>query len=83
MICCCDLSAGGVTFFSFTYYLSFYVFFQVSEDDSYISDVSDNISMDNFSNGTESDRQNSGTFWETELWNIYSWLHHSDLLAAF
>lgn len=69
----------------FFFYLlpEFWCFFQVSEDDSYISDVSDNISMDNFSNGTESDRQNSGTFWETELWNIYSWLHHSDLLAAF
>uniref|UniRef100_A0A3B4T4J5 Oxysterol-binding protein n=1 Tax=Seriola dumerili TaxID=41447 RepID=A0A3B4T4J5_SERDU len=26
---------------------------EVSEDDSYISDISDNISMDNFSNGTE------------------------------
>ncbi|XP_075883734.1 oxysterol-binding protein-related protein 3 isoform X2 [Nelusetta ayraudi] len=33
---------------------------EVSEDDSYPSDVSDNISMDNFSNGTESDRQNPG-----------------------
>uniref|UniRef100_A0A8D3D4V1 Oxysterol-binding protein n=1 Tax=Scophthalmus maximus TaxID=52904 RepID=A0A8D3D4V1_SCOMX len=31
-----------------------------SEDDSYISDVSDNISMDNFSNGTERERPNSG-----------------------
>lgn len=38
------------------------VFLQVSEDDSYPSDVSDNISMDNFSNGTESDRQNPGIF---------------------
>lgn len=38
------------------------LFFQVSEDDSYPSDVSDNISMDNFSNGTESDRQNTGIF---------------------
>uniref|UniRef100_A0A4W6DKV0 Oxysterol-binding protein n=1 Tax=Lates calcarifer TaxID=8187 RepID=A0A4W6DKV0_LATCA len=34
---------------------------EVSEDDSYISDISDNISMDNFSNGTESERPNSGT----------------------
>lgn len=34
--------------------------FQVSEDDSYNSDISDNISMDNFSNETESERQNSG-----------------------
>uniref|UniRef100_A0A3Q3MEK7 Oxysterol-binding protein n=1 Tax=Mastacembelus armatus TaxID=205130 RepID=A0A3Q3MEK7_9TELE len=33
---------------------------EVSEDDSYISDISDNISMDNFSNGTESERPNSG-----------------------
>uniref|UniRef100_A0A3P8SQQ6 Oxysterol-binding protein n=1 Tax=Amphiprion percula TaxID=161767 RepID=A0A3P8SQQ6_AMPPE len=32
---------------------------EVSEDDSYISDISDNISMDNFSN--ESERPNSGT----------------------
>uniref|UniRef100_A0A3B5ASQ4 Oxysterol-binding protein-related protein 3 n=1 Tax=Stegastes partitus TaxID=144197 RepID=A0A3B5ASQ4_9TELE len=31
---------------------------EVSEDDSYISDISDNISMDNFSNGSE--RPNSG-----------------------
>uniref|UniRef100_A0A3Q1AIJ1 Oxysterol-binding protein n=1 Tax=Amphiprion ocellaris TaxID=80972 RepID=A0A3Q1AIJ1_AMPOC len=31
---------------------------EVSEDDSYISDISDNISMDNFSN--ESERPNSG-----------------------
>lgn len=36
------------------------MFLQVSEDDSYPSDVSDNISMDNFSNGTENDRQNPG-----------------------
>uniref|UniRef100_A0A3P8V2P9 Oxysterol-binding protein n=1 Tax=Cynoglossus semilaevis TaxID=244447 RepID=A0A3P8V2P9_CYNSE len=33
---------------------------EVSEDDSYTSDVSDNISMDNFSNGTEMERSNSG-----------------------
>ncbi|XP_032375574.1 oxysterol-binding protein-related protein 3 isoform X3 [Etheostoma spectabile] len=33
---------------------------EVSEDDSYISDVSDNISMDNFSNETETERPNSG-----------------------
>ncbi|XP_019949064.1 oxysterol-binding protein-related protein 3 isoform X4 [Paralichthys olivaceus] len=34
---------------------------EASEDDSYISDVSDNISMDNFSNGTEIERPNSGS----------------------
>ncbi|XP_039974475.1 oxysterol-binding protein-related protein 3 isoform X2 [Xiphias gladius] len=34
---------------------------EVSEDDSYISDISDNISMDNFSNGTECERPNSGS----------------------
>ncbi|XP_042345142.1 oxysterol-binding protein-related protein 3 isoform X4 [Plectropomus leopardus] len=34
---------------------------EISEDDSYISDISDNISMDNFSNETESDRPNSGS----------------------
>uniref|UniRef100_A0AAX7T6D0 Oxysterol-binding protein n=1 Tax=Astatotilapia calliptera TaxID=8154 RepID=A0AAX7T6D0_ASTCA len=34
---------------------------EVSEDDSYISDISDNISMDNFSNETESERPNSGS----------------------
>ncbi|XP_055359502.1 oxysterol-binding protein-related protein 3 isoform X4 [Betta splendens] len=34
---------------------------EVSDDDSYISDISDNISMDNFSNGTESERPNSGS----------------------
>nr|XP_061788956.1 oxysterol-binding protein-related protein 3-like isoform X4 [Nerophis lumbriciformis] len=33
---------------------------EVSEDDSYISDVSDNISMDNFNNETENIRPNSG-----------------------
>uniref|UniRef100_A0A672IVP6 Oxysterol-binding protein n=1 Tax=Salarias fasciatus TaxID=181472 RepID=A0A672IVP6_SALFA len=33
---------------------------EVSEDDSYISDISDNISMDNFSNENESERPNSG-----------------------
>uniref|UniRef100_A0A8C9XNV7 Oxysterol-binding protein n=1 Tax=Sander lucioperca TaxID=283035 RepID=A0A8C9XNV7_SANLU len=33
---------------------------EVSEDDSYISDISDNISMDNFSNETETERPNSG-----------------------
>uniref|UniRef100_A0A3Q0S6C7 Oxysterol-binding protein n=1 Tax=Amphilophus citrinellus TaxID=61819 RepID=A0A3Q0S6C7_AMPCI len=34
---------------------------EVSEDDSYISDISDNISIDNFSNETESERPNSGS----------------------
>ncbi|XP_076594116.1 oxysterol-binding protein-related protein 3 isoform X2 [Chaetodon auriga] len=34
---------------------------EVSEDDSYISDISDNISMDNFSNETESERKTSGS----------------------
>uniref|UniRef100_A0AAV2MD89 Oxysterol-binding protein n=1 Tax=Knipowitschia caucasica TaxID=637954 RepID=A0AAV2MD89_KNICA len=33
---------------------------EVSEDDSYISDISDNISMDNFSNETECERPCSG-----------------------
>ncbi|KAG9345175.1 hypothetical protein JZ751_009718 [Albula glossodonta] len=33
---------------------------EASEDDSYISDISDNISMDNFSNEAESDRPSSG-----------------------
>ncbi|KAJ8354460.1 hypothetical protein SKAU_G00220270 [Synaphobranchus kaupii] len=33
---------------------------EASDDDSYISDISDNISMDNFSNEAESDRANSG-----------------------
>lgn len=32
---------------------------EVSEDDSYISDISDNISMDNFSNETECERSSS------------------------
>uniref|UniRef100_A0A665U995 Oxysterol-binding protein n=1 Tax=Echeneis naucrates TaxID=173247 RepID=A0A665U995_ECHNA len=40
---------------------------EVSEDDSYISDISDNISMDNFSNGTESERQNPGSVGEGSL----------------
>ncbi|XP_051574124.1 oxysterol-binding protein-related protein 3 isoform X1 [Myxocyprinus asiaticus] len=31
-----------------------------SEDDSYISDISDNVSMDNFSNKAENDRLNTG-----------------------
>ncbi|XP_037130145.1 oxysterol-binding protein-related protein 3 isoform X1 [Syngnathus acus] len=34
---------------------------EVSEDDSYNSDVSDNNSMDHFNNETEDDRQNSGS----------------------
>ncbi|KAG7475396.1 hypothetical protein JOB18_030628 [Solea senegalensis] len=34
---------------------------EVSEDDSNISDISDNISMDNFSNGTEIERSHSGS----------------------
>ncbi|XP_060906790.1 oxysterol-binding protein-related protein 3 isoform X1 [Labrus mixtus] len=33
---------------------------EASEDDSNISDISDNISIDNFSNETESERPNSG-----------------------
>ncbi|KAM4600786.1 oxysterol-binding protein-related protein 3 isoform 2-T2 [Polymixia lowei] len=33
---------------------------EVSEDDSYISDISDNISMDNFCNETETEKPNSG-----------------------
>uniref|UniRef100_UPI003AAD47E2 oxysterol-binding protein-related protein 3 isoform X2 n=1 Tax=Centroberyx gerrardi TaxID=166262 RepID=UPI003AAD47E2 len=33
---------------------------EASEDDSYISDISDNMSMDNFSNETESERPTSG-----------------------
>lgn len=32
---------------------------EISEDDSYISDISDNISMDNFSNETECERSTS------------------------
>nr|XP_040020542.1 oxysterol-binding protein-related protein 3 isoform X1 [Gasterosteus aculeatus aculeatus]XP_040020543.1 oxysterol-binding protein-related protein 3 isoform X1 [Gasterosteus aculeatus aculeatus] len=34
---------------------------EVSEDDSYISDISDNISIDNLSNETEGERPNSDT----------------------
>ncbi|KAM4569064.1 oxysterol-binding protein-related protein 3 [Fundulus diaphanus] len=34
---------------------------EVSDDDSYISDISDNISMDNFVNETETERPNSGS----------------------
>ncbi|KAJ8290669.1 hypothetical protein GJAV_G00016130 [Gymnothorax javanicus] len=33
---------------------------EVSDDDSYISDISDNVSMDTISNDVESDRANSG-----------------------
>ncbi|XP_026227596.1 oxysterol-binding protein-related protein 3 isoform X1 [Anabas testudineus] len=40
---------------------------EVSDDDSYISDISDNISMDNFSNGTESERPNSGSVDESSV----------------
>ncbi|XP_034554678.1 oxysterol-binding protein-related protein 3 isoform X2 [Notolabrus celidotus] len=40
---------------------------EVSEDDSNISDISDNISMDNFSNETESGRPNSGSVEEGAL----------------
>lgn len=34
---------------------------QVSDDDSYISDVSDSVSMDTYSNEGGSERHNSGT----------------------
>uniref|UniRef100_A0A3B3WD32 Oxysterol-binding protein n=1 Tax=Poecilia mexicana TaxID=48701 RepID=A0A3B3WD32_9TELE len=34
---------------------------EASDDDSYISDISDNVSMDNFSNETESEKPNSGS----------------------
>ncbi|XP_007570014.1 oxysterol-binding protein-related protein 3 isoform X1 [Poecilia formosa] len=34
---------------------------EASDDDSYISDISDNVSMDNFSNETESERPNAGS----------------------
>ncbi|XP_069552254.1 oxysterol-binding protein-related protein 3 isoform X4 [Brachyistius frenatus] len=40
---------------------------EVSEDDSYISDISDNISMDNFSNEIESERPNSGSVEESTV----------------
>ncbi|CAJ1061733.1 oxysterol-binding protein-related protein 3 isoform X1 [Xyrichtys novacula] len=40
---------------------------EVSEDDSNISDISDNISMDNFSNETESGRPNSGSVEEDTI----------------
>ncbi|XP_057195542.1 oxysterol-binding protein-related protein 3 isoform X3 [Triplophysa rosa] len=33
---------------------------EASEDDSYISDISDNVSMDNFSNDAENERLNTG-----------------------
>lgn len=36
------------------------LFLQVSDDDSYISDVSDSISMDTYSNEGGSERHNSG-----------------------
>ncbi|XP_014892316.1 oxysterol-binding protein-related protein 3 isoform X2 [Poecilia latipinna] len=37
---------------------------EASDDDSYISDISDNVSMDNFSNETESERPNAGSVGE-------------------
>uniref|UniRef100_A0A3B5A6V7 Oxysterol-binding protein-related protein 3 n=1 Tax=Stegastes partitus TaxID=144197 RepID=A0A3B5A6V7_9TELE len=44
---------------------------EVSEDDSYISDISDNISMDNFSNGRRSCLPTSSPNNSTiSLWNI-------------
>jgi len=40
---------------------------QVSDDDSYISDVSDSISMDTYSNEGSSERHNSGTRYSNKL----------------
>lgn len=40
---------------------------QVSDDDSYISDVSDSISMDTFSNEGGSERHNSGMIQQQAL----------------
>lgn len=37
------------------------IYLQVSDDDSYISDVSDTVSMDTYSNEGGSERHNSGT----------------------
>uniref|UniRef100_A0A8C2XI75 Oxysterol-binding protein n=1 Tax=Cyclopterus lumpus TaxID=8103 RepID=A0A8C2XI75_CYCLU len=45
-------------------------------DDSYISDISDNISMDNFSNETESERPNSGKRWDICCGCLIDLLHH-------
>lgn len=35
---------------------------QVSDDDSYVSDISDNVSEDNLSNDIENERQTLGKF---------------------
>lgn len=35
---------------------------QVSDDDSYVSDISDNVSEDNLSNDMENERQTLGKF---------------------
>lgn len=37
---------------------------QVSDDDSYVSDISDNVSEDNLSNDMENERQTLGKFSE-------------------
>lgn len=41
---------------------------QVSDDDSYVSDVSDSISVDTYSNEGGSERHNSGTCYSNKLW---------------
>lgn len=41
--------------------ISLCIYLQVSDDDSYISDVSDTVSMDTYSNEGGSERHNSGT----------------------
>lgn len=35
-------------------------FLQISEDDSYVSDISDNLSLDNLSNDLDNERQTLG-----------------------
>lgn len=49
---------------SFTHFLitikAYFLPFQVSDDESYASDVSDNISEDNLSNDIENERQTIG-----------------------
>lgn len=40
---------------------------QVSDDDSYISDVSDSVSMDTYSNEGGSERHNSGKWYSNKL----------------
>lgn len=60
-VCVCVFCFFDPIFLWFTDLSSLIFCLQMSDDDSYISDVSDSVSMDTYSNGGGSERHNSGT----------------------